>query len=218
MNRVTRVALESVVARLRLHEEAPSSSLEGVRYQQRRVGTRMGFELLTDKEVTLTDFEKNWILKPAALKKNQFARVELEERILDGQLRAPEFGAVLAKSSAKKSAPSKKSGHEGLSRVQSVAGALVGKEFQQKGYGLLLFLAALKWASDKGYWLTSDFDYSDTVAAQATWQALQPYAQQTFTGKYRVTVLPPVTEQPLYAAYGLNAAGAALLEPLLATR
>jgi hypothetical protein len=218
MNRATRTVLESVVARLHLNEETRSSSLEGVRYQQRRVGKRMGFELLTDKEVTLTDFEKNWILKPTALKKNQFARVEVEERILDGELRAPEFGAVLATSSAKKSAPSKRTGHEGLSLVQSIAGAVVGKDFQQKGYGLLLFLAALQWASSKGYWLTSDFQFSDTAAAQATWQTLQSYAQQTFTGKYRVTVLPPVTDQPLYAAYGLNAAGAALLEPLLAAQ
>jgi hypothetical protein len=197
-----------------LREAKPS----GVSFKMSRVaGGRVGFDLFTnDLDVNLTDDEKNWSASPETFKPNQFARVELGkvllslDRVTDGEpppdvsAEATPFAQML-KAVKTKSTPSKRSPE--LATVFSTRGAIVGSQFQGKGYGIALFLKMLEYASDEGYWLVSDFKQSDSPAGQGAWRALQRYAQRQYEGVYWTTVLPPQTSHPFFAAYGVNPAG-----------
>lgn len=180
------------------------SDLAGVKFRERRIGNgRVAFELYAAAPVELTPYEKDWSISPGSFKPNQFARVEVEKKLLTLH-RIEEFAAVL-QTPRTKSTPPKRDPE--FSHVISLVGAVVGSGFASKGYGLALWLKALKWATDKGYWLASDYGGGDSADAQRTWRALFKYAQHSYEGVYWRALLPPKASQEFFAAYGLNSAG-----------
>lgn len=171
----------------------------------------------------LSDVEKGYSYDPDSIKPDQFARLEIERESTGADYvpgLADALRAVKTKSTPKK--------NDDWTTLNSLRGVVVAPAFQGKGYGLALFLKALEFSTESGFWLANDFEGTDTADAQRTWRALEKYAEHFFEGemginresygavyggKWDAATLAHGAA-PFFAAYGLNAKGKKALKDM----
>ena len=195
-----------------------NSDVEKVRLVVGRGRLGPTIRLFSDvKHAGIGDAERGWLVDPVKPKEFAQCRIELHP-LLSSDHHDQERGASPALTKAFEGTKSRLMKKYDMHSVYSIAGVVVGEAFRGQGYGLLLFLKALELASEKNYWLTNDFKYSDTPAAMATWRALLPYTEKSYTGKHSVRQYDQGDKsgfRDFVAAYGLNAKGQKLMNSML---
>ena len=150
------------------------------RWQGIRIAVGRGYygptvNLLGAGRVSLTEHERGWMSEPHKLKPRQFGKLELDRRYLHKDVLPAGAPAAFVGTKSRFD-------RHGFSNVLAVAGVFVGGAFQRQGYGLAMYLMALKIAASRGLWLVNDTKRSTSTEAQRTWRALFRYAARSIEG------------------------------------